>query len=138
MTGHTKGLLSVETFVSLDQAHDERCFQWATGWPHESRPACVWLRVGETGTTGLPGSIETTEVNAKRLAACWNAMQGIDDPAAYVAAFEGMREALEVIAEPINTADCIGDPWAFYRDLQVVALSALTAARAAMGEASDV
>lgn len=42
---------------------------------------------------------------------------------------ETYRKALEQIAEPLDFATCIGDPWDFYRDLQAVARDAIAAAR---------
>ncbi|MCM8735946.1 hypothetical protein M5E06_17580 [Azospirillum sp. A1-3] len=44
-------------------------------------------------------------------------------------AAEKYRKALEQIADPLDFATCIGDPWDFYRDLQAVARDAIAAAR---------
>lgn len=73
-----------------------------------------------------------------RLAGCWNAMHGIPDPAAFVQAARGMREALEFYSDlPVEwvivhegTALRQGD----CRLLGEKARIALSAFRAAMGE----
>lgn len=45
------------------------------------------------------------------------------------AAAPSLLEALEKIAEPIDTKTCIGDPWGFYADLQAIARAAISSAR---------
>ncbi|PWC98050.1 hypothetical protein [Azospirillum sp. TSO5] len=40
-----------------------------------------------------------------------------------------LLEALEKIAEPLDTKTCIGDPWLFYADLQAIARDAIDATR---------
>lgn len=71
-----------------------------------------------------------------RLFACVNAMQGIPDPTAYVAAFEAMREALKDACNRVENSDWW---WMDSPDLGGMDTNkmqeALTAARAARGDA---
>lgn len=68
---HTPGPWVVEVYDDIEQAMDACGFKWTFGeWDAErlGRPAAVWQLHG-TGHTGLPGSIETTEANARLIAA---------------------------------------------------------------------
>lgn len=68
METYTPGPWGVEVYASLEDAHANHAFRWANFWRHGSRPACVWRETG-AGQTGLPGSVETTEANARLIAA---------------------------------------------------------------------
>lgn len=76
--GHTPAPWTAEVYDDLDHAKEfSGGFEWARAesWPKDERPATVWRVVKpgpdgpKTGTTGLPGSIETTEANARLIAA---------------------------------------------------------------------
>lgn len=89
---------------------------------------------GQLARVNVQDGFEEREANARRIVDCVNALAGIPDPAAFVQAARGMREALESIAEYWN------------RDRNDMAMhnacwhavntaeDALTSFRAAMGE----
>lgn len=68
---HTPGPWSVQVYESLEDAHDDGGFDWADKWDSDrlGRPACVWQGTPAEGCTGLPGCVETTEGNARLIAA---------------------------------------------------------------------
>lgn len=69
MTEHTPGPWIVEYHENITRAHAEGSHLWTNHWrPEFGRPASVWQAIGE-GWTGLPGKIETTEANARLIAA---------------------------------------------------------------------
>ena len=58
----TKLTWVIETYDSLEKAHEDEAFLWADSWPIEwGRPSEVWEKTERGGTTGLPGHIETSE-----------------------------------------------------------------------------
>ena len=76
----------------------------------------------------------SSDANARRIVACVNALAGIPDPAAFVQAARGMREALESLLK-----ECWEDQHShmtrdFFERHYKDELAALTAFDAAMGE----
>jgi hypothetical protein len=67
---HTPGPWIATSYDSIEDAHDNGAFRWCDDWPEErGRPSEVWRGTTEGGATGLPGSVETTEANARLIAA---------------------------------------------------------------------
>jgi hypothetical protein len=68
---HTPGPWIVITFDSLADAKENGAFPWAHEWDEAKRgkPAEVWRGTEGGGHTGLPGSIEVGEHNARLIAA---------------------------------------------------------------------
>lgn len=109
-----------------DPAADER---WNVGCDFAMEQLCVLLGVDQASVSW---EAATEEVDGDVRAVLGNIMDaGLGEnwrdysPAAPIPPaggdVRGLREALEQIAEPLDTSTCIGDPWAFYADLQAVA-----------------
>lgn len=99
-----------------------------------------------TGHTNLSAAVDLElDRQHERAKACTTALAGIENPAAYVAAFEGMERALE----QLHLAECAyrqahdlhgdgsakaGRAWDLMRRASQEAATALQSARAARGE----
>jgi hypothetical protein len=71
-------------FSSLQEAREVAGFEWASKWRHNSPPAAVWKLCEGGGLTGLPGCIETTEANARLIAAAPDLLEALDEIDTYL------------------------------------------------------
>lgn len=123
MTGHTKEPWEVQPYVEYGAVYIVGSdlgglVAGAHSWPTE-------IDSGDTARV---------EANARRIVDCVNALAGIPDPSAYIAAARGMREALEAIYSWAD-AGCNGAMWRFKdQTCAKAALDALRAFDAAQGE----
>lgn len=70
---HAPGPWTAHFYDDIAAAHADDSHLWcpAEDWrPEWGRPAAVWRGTEGGGHTGLPGSVETTEANARLIAAC--------------------------------------------------------------------
>lgn len=129
-TKHTPAPWCVEHWADIETAVDCGQFLWTEGeWDAETqgRPSTVWRGSREAGSTGLPGSVEVGEHNARRIVACVNALEGVPDLDLAALAPGELRDILAAAkapgAEPL-AGSCVwcgkrfegfGDPFAAAR-----------------------
>jgi hypothetical protein len=79
MSVHTNKRWMVEVYSDLAEAKELSGFEWADSWPFQSLPASVWEVSKSGGMCGLPGSVETTEANARLIAAAPDLLEALEN-----------------------------------------------------------
>jgi hypothetical protein len=104
MTGHTKGLLTAfdeyEVLVDAESNIENQLAGWHVLGNPEVGNGEMFVVLHFHGTPE-----EEYAANSARLIACWNALAGISDPAAFVEAARGMEAMLMEAIERVEGRD---------------------------------
>jgi hypothetical protein len=84
---------------NLKEAQKDGCWEWTSNWNNkrEGRPSEIYKDCGDGSHTGLPGSIEVGEINARLIVSACNSYQKHCSDPVKCAEEDLLGEALEVL-----------------------------------------